>query len=186
MINDLKKRIQEYKYAVFYVTVQNIKLCNEKPKSASLTLNLVFNLLFSDPKTLIDISISKTLLTQFEDFFISELEPLEMSDILLEENFLSLTEHDNIESESSLKRRNEILLSCLKGKPNHLHLFAYALTQSKRKYILEKIKNSSKYEDSKSGKKLNISIILGMYFSSKVQPVHEDSLIIEGLNFQTL
>lgn len=115
-----------------------------------------------DPKTLIDISISKTLLTQFEDFFISELEPLEMSDILLEENFLSLTEHDNIESESSLKRRNEILLSCLKGKPNHLHLFAYALTQSKRTYILETIKNPSKYEESISVSQIYLRVDKGV------------------------
>lgn len=103
-----------------------------------------------DPRTHTGISINRTHLTQFEDFFISELESYEMSDILFEENFLTVTEHDNIDSEPSLKRRNEILLSCLKGKPEQLHLFAYALTKSKREYILETIKNPSKYEESKS------------------------------------
>lgn len=103
-----------------------------------------------DPRTQIGISISKTHLKQFEDFLISELEPLEMSDILFEENFLTVTEHDNIDSESRLKRRNQILLSCLKEKPDQLHLFAYALTQSKRGYILNTLKNPSKYEESKS------------------------------------
>lgn len=120
---------------------------------------------FSDPRKQIDISINETHLTQFKDLFISELEPLEMSDILLEENILEVIDHDTIESVSSLKRRNEILLGCLKSKPEKLHLFAYALMQSKKEYILEIIKNPSKYEELKSGKKFNNS----MYFFSKVK-----------------
>lgn len=103
-----------------------------------------------DPRAKINISINKTLLTQLKDFFISELEPLEMSDILLEENVLEVIDHDNIESVSSLTTRNGILLSCLERKPEKLHLFVYALMQSKKERILEIIKNPQKYEELKS------------------------------------
>lgn len=83
-----------------------------------------------------------------------------MSDILLEENVLEVIDHDNIESVSSLTTRNGILLSCLERKPEKLHLFVYALMQSKKERILEIIKNPQKYEELKTGKKFHNS----MYF----------------------
>lgn len=108
---------------------------------------------FSDLRRQINITIKKTDLTRLEKFFIYELEPLELSDILFEESVLAATEHDEIEEHQSLKRRNEILLRCLKEQPeDQLYLFVYALMEGKKDFILEEIqKQRTEHSDQISG-----------------------------------
>jgi hypothetical protein len=80
-------------------------------------------------------------LIKHEGFLVSELEPREISDILLEEDALSVTDHDNIEMERSRRRGAEILLTCLKRPQSDvLKVFEHALIQSKKDYILERFK----------------------------------------------
>lgn len=108
---------------------------------------------FSDLRRQVNVTIKRTDLTRLENFFIYELEPLEMSDILFEESVLTVTEHDVIEEQQSLKKRNEILLRCLKEQPeDQLYLFVYALMEGKKDFILEEIqKQPTEHSDQISG-----------------------------------
>lgn len=91
----------------------------------------------------IDITLRKEDLTRHKSFFLEELEPLELSDILFEVKVLTVSEHDEIEEGTSLRRRrNETLLNYLEKKPeDKLAFFVYALMQSGKSLILEKIRN---------------------------------------------
>lgn len=67
------------------------------------------------------------------------MEPLETSDILFEENVLTVNEHDFIEGMDSLRKRNEELLSLLHGKSqDQLDRFAYTLYE--KEFIREGIR----------------------------------------------
>lgn len=66
------------------------------------------------------------------------MEALKTSDIMLEENVLTVNEHDIIEGITSLRKRNEKLLSFLHGKSqDQLDRFAYTLYE--KDYIRENI-----------------------------------------------
>lgn len=116
-----------------------------------IILFICFIILFADPITQIKTRITKTDLTKLNDFLVSELEPLGTSDTLLEENILTVNEHDIIEELASLKSRNGKLLSLLHGKPQHqLDRFMYTLTE--KNYICEGIRHIlSQDEEPKPG-----------------------------------
>eukprot|EP00105_Crassostrea_gigas_P003583 XP_011416486.1 PREDICTED: uncharacterized protein LOC105320306 [Crassostrea gigas] len=89
----------------------------------------------------INVTIKRTDLIRLEKFLVMELDSFELSDILFEESVLTVTDHDIIEEQGSLRKRNEILLRHLKDQPeDQLYLFVYALMEGKQDYILEEIK----------------------------------------------
>lgn len=99
---------------------------------------ICFIILFADPITHIKTRITKTDLTKLNCFLVYEMEPLQTSDILFEENVLTVNEHDIIEGIKSLRQRNEQLLSLLHGKSqDQLDRFAYTLYEKDfiREYI---------------------------------------------------
>lgn len=146
---------------------------------------------FNDRQTVdlrrkINVTIRRTDLTRLENFFISELEPLEMSDILFEESVLTVSEHDLIEENRSLKQRNEILLGCLKKRPeDQLYLFVYALMEGKKDFILEEIQKppTENTSDQISGSESQISLIIDkgvpLLVSTGVMPKMDLKMIIE-------
>lgn len=79
------------------------------------------------------------------------MEPLQTSDILFEENVLTVNEHDIIEGIKSLRQRNEQLLSLLHGKSqDQLDRFAYTLYE--KDFIRECIRDIlSQDEEQKPG-----------------------------------
>lgn len=109
---------------------------------------------FSDLRKQTNVTIKRTDLIRLEHFFIVELEPSILSDILFEESVLTVNDHDVIEEERSLRKRNEILLRCLKDHEpeDQLYLFVYALMESKQEYILKEIqKQRTEHSDQISG-----------------------------------
>lgn len=52
------------------------------------------------------------------DFLLSEVEPIPLSDILLEEKIFSVSEHDKVQSEPSRKKQAEYILWHLKNHFN--------------------------------------------------------------------
>lgn len=90
---------------------------------------------------------------RLENFLVMELDSFVLSDILFEESVLTVTDHDVIEEEASLRKRNEILLKFLKEQPeDQLYLFVYALMEAKQDYILEEIKKQpTEHSDQFSG-----------------------------------
>lgn len=90
---------------------------------------------------------------RLEKFLVMELDSFELSDILFEESVLTVTDHDVIEEQGSLRKRNEILLRHLKDQPeDQLYLFVYALMEGKQDYILEEIKKQqTEHSDQFSG-----------------------------------
>lgn len=109
----------------------------------------------------IDINFCKEDLTRHNRFFVDELEPLELSDILFEVKVLTVSEHDEIEGKPSLRIKNQTLLNYLEDKPeDKLAFFVYALMQSEKSFILEKLRNpQSVHEEPISG---NILCILSL------------------------
>lgn len=117
--------------------------------------------MFSDPRKddKINITLCKEDLKRHKSLFEKELEPLGLSDILFEVKVLTVSEHDEIEEKSSLGSRIQTLLNYLENKPeDKLAFFVYALMQSGKSLILEKLRNpQSVHEEPISG---NILFIL--------------------------
>lgn len=120
-------------------------------------MTIIFH--FPDPKREINFTLQRDDLDRHQALFIEQLEPLKLSDILLELDVLSVSDHDNIEEIPGRRRRNEILLSCLKTNSEKLDYFVYALQQCKEELVLEKLEKGEFGEEPTEGNKFNVSVI---------------------------
>ena len=90
--------------------------------------------------------------------FLEQLQPIVLSDILLELGVLTVSDHDNIEETPTRKGRIEILLSCLKTSEN-LDYFVYALQQCEEEWVLEKLEKREFGEEPTEGNMFNVCVI---------------------------
>lgn len=131
----------------------------------------------------IDINFCKEDLTRHNSFFVDELEPLELSDILFEVKVLTVSEHDEIEEKPSLRIKNQTLLKYLEDKPeDKLAFFVYALMQSEKSFILEKLRNPQSVHEEPISAPLAVSRVHHLHLPTGDIPNREIKVIIEETN----
>ena len=92
-----------------------------------------------------DIHIDFGIMERLRSFLLKELEPLPISDILLEEGEFSVSDNDAIENKRGRRKRAEALYAKLvqRQSVSTLKTFLFALREKEEKFILDEISEFS-------------------------------------------